>query len=215
MQMQSMLAGLLRNMNNFVPLSSLKIYGINIALILSLCSSTLEIVSAAIPTPSQGGNYYALVIGNNNYQDEQGAWTPLNNPINDAMSVVEILKRRYAFSEGNIKLVIDATRGDILRSLNELSKQVNDSVLVFYAGHGYLNEETDEAYWIPVDAQGTDETNYLSHDTIKRKLGVIADNASHVLLVSDSCFSGTIPKMRITLSVQPSISKPLIACLLS
>lgn len=181
-------------MKIFVPLSLMKIYGIHIVLILGLFNSMFQSATAAVRTPFQGGKYYALVIGNNNYQDEQGAWTPLNNPVNDAMSVVEILKQRYAFSESNIRLVIDATRGDILRALNEISEQVkaNDSVLVFYAGHGYLNENTGEAYWIPVDAQGTDETNYLSHDTIKRKLGVIADNASHVLLVSDSCFSGTI-----------------------
>jgi tetratricopeptide (TPR) repeat protein len=63
---------------------------------------------------------------------------------------------------------------------------------VFYAGHGYLNEKTGEAYWIPVDAQGMDETNYIRHETVKEKLSIVADNASHVLLVSDSCFSGKL-----------------------
>ena len=149
---------------------------------------------AAVPTPFQGGSYHALIIGNNNYQDEQGAWKSLKNPINDAMSVADVLKRRYAHSEVNIRLLTDATRGEILGALNELSEQVNasDSVIVFYAGHGYLKEKTGEAFWIPVDAQGTDETNYLNHETIKRKLGIIADNANHVLLVSDSCFSGNL-----------------------
>ncbi len=181
-------------MKNNLQQSCLKLFGFSIALILSLTISLFQNGLAAIKTPFQGGNYYALVIGNNNYQDREGVWKPLNNPINDAMSVVELLRRKYAFSEGNTRLITDGTRGDIIRALNLIIKQVspNDSVLVFYAGHGYLNKDTDEAFWIPVDAQGADETNYLSHETIKRKLGVIADKASHVLLVSDSCFSGTM-----------------------
>jgi len=177
-----------------LKLSQLKHLGIYVLLIPGLLIVFPPNVYAAVKTPFQGGNYYALIIGNNNYQDKKGAWKPLNNAINDAMGVADVLKRRYAFSEGNIRFLTDATRGDILRALNDISKQVsaNDSVLIFYAGHGYLNEDTDEAYWIPVDAQGADETNYLSHATVKRKLGVIADRASHVLLVSDSCFSGDI-----------------------
>lgn len=181
-------------MDNNQHRSRLKFFGFSIILILGLAISLLENGQAAITTPFQGGSYYALIIGNNNYQDKEGVWKSLNNPINDAISVVDVLKRKYAFSEGNIHLITDGTRGDILRALNNIIKQVspNDSVLVFYAGHGYLNDDTDEAFWIPVDAQGADDTNYLSHETIKRKLGVIADKASHVLLVSDSCFSGTM-----------------------
>lgn len=151
-------------------------------------------ISYAVTTPFHKGNYYALIIGNNNYQDKRGAWKKLKNPVNDAISVADTLKQRYAFSEGNINLLIDAGRGDILNALNDLIYQVKegDSIFVFYAGHGFLNEKTKEAFWIPVDAQGLDETNYLSHETIKNKLSIIADNASHVLLVADSCFSGTI-----------------------
>ena len=160
------------------------------------CSLFIVLQSAppALATPLSGGAYYALVIGNNNYRDKQRVWKSLKNPINDALAVADVLKRKYGFLDGNVRLLTDATRRDVLRALNEIRHAVkpNDSVLIYYAGHGLLDEDTGEAYWIPVDAQGSDETNYLSHDTIRRKLGVIADKARHVLLVSDSCFSGTL-----------------------
>jgi hypothetical protein len=162
--------------------------------LLSLLIVLIPSTSVLRATTILGGDYYALVIGNNNYNDKRGVWKPLKNPINDALAVVDVLKQQYGFSDGNIRLLTDATRGEILSVFNEIYRRVKpkDSVLIYYAGHGYLNEDTREAYWIPVDAQGHDETNYLSNETIKRKLGVIADKASHVLLVSDSCFSGTL-----------------------
>ena len=183
-------------------------YGFHIILILCLIFSIIDVGSAAIKTPFQGGNYYALVIGNNIYDDKYGVWDSLNNPINDAKAVVDVLKRRYTFTEGDIQLLINAKRRDIIRAINELIGKINakDSVLIFYAGHGYLNEDTDEAYWVPVDAQGEDETNYISHETIKRKLGVIADRASHVLLVSDSCFSGTLVRGNLSVPEKTTIN---------
>jgi hypothetical protein len=65
-------------------------------------------------------------------------------------------------------------------------------VLIYYAGHGHLNEGTKEGFWIPVDAEGRDDSTFVRNSTIKVKLGVIADRARHVLLVSDSCFSGAL-----------------------
>ncbi len=110
------------------------------------------------------------------------------------MAVVDVLKRRYAFADGNVRLLTNATHSDILQALGQLNERIKskDSVLIFYAGHGYLNEETDEAFWIPVDASGMNEAGFLSHDTIKRKMSNIAKNANNVLLVSDSCFSGLL-----------------------
>ena len=164
------------------------------ALIPFLIFLTLSNGLAAVQTPFLGGKYHALIIGNNDYQDTLGKWDTLSNPINDAKAVADVLTRRYAFSPANIRLLTDAKRGEILRELKELAEKVRpaDSVVVFYAGHGYLNEKTGEAYWIPVDAQGMEEANYIRHETIKEKLSIIADNASHVLLVSDSCFSGKL-----------------------
>ncbi|HIB94351.1 MAG TPA: hypothetical protein EYO60_08680, partial [Candidatus Lambdaproteobacteria bacterium] len=145
-----------------------------------------------VETPYLSGKYRALVIGNNDYDDPEKLWPSLKTAVADAEAVADILKTDYGFAE--IILLKNATRRDIVKAFNRLAKeaQTNDSVLIYYAGHGYLNEDTKEGFWIPVDAEGRDDSTFVRNSTIKVKLGVIADKARHVLLVSDSCFSGAL-----------------------
>ena len=132
------------------------------------------------------------MIGNNDYDDPEKLWPSLKTAVADAEAVANILKTDYGFAE--ITLLKNATRRDIVKAFNNLAKtaQDSDSVLIYYAGHGYLNEDTKEGFWIPVDAEGREDSTFVRNSTIKVKLGVIADKARHVLLVSDSCFSGAL-----------------------
>jgi hypothetical protein len=170
---------------------------------LMLCWSTASAAERAIKrqtlsspspveTPYLSGKYRALVIGNNDYDDPEKLWPSLKTAVADAEAVADILKTDYGFAE--IILLKNATRRDIVKAFNKLAKeaQTNDSVLIYYAGHGYLNDDTKEGFWIPVDAEGRDDSTFVRNSTIKVKLGVIADKARHVLLVSDSCFSGAL-----------------------
>ena len=147
---------------------------------------------APVETPYLSGKYRALVIGNNNYDDPEKLWPSLKTAVADAEAVAEILKTDYGFAE--ITLLKNTKQRDIVRAFNQLvtNAQENDSVLIYYAGHGYLNEDTKEGFWIPVDAEGRDDSTFVSNAIIKTKLSVIADKARHVLLVSDSCFSGAL-----------------------
>lgn len=149
-------------------------------------------VPKAIVTPYLQGNYRAIVIGNNQYQDKDGIWKSLKTAVRDAESMVSVLKNDYGFSD--ITLLKDASRRNILLSLNDLAKRVepNDSVLIFYAGHGYLDEDTNRGYWIPTDARGEDNTTYIRNSTIRDEISIISEKTKHTLLVSDSCFSGSL-----------------------
>ncbi len=151
-------------------------------------------LSSPVPvaTPYLAGQYRALVIGNDDYDDPERLWPSLKTAIADAEAVAELLRSEYGFAE--ITLLRNAKRRDIVRAFNRLAQtaQENDSVLIYYAGHGHLNERTKEGFWIPVDAEGSDDSTFVSNAIIKTKLGVIADRARHVLLVSDSCFSGAL-----------------------
>mgnify|MGYP000871814039 CR=1 FL=1 len=72
-----------------------------------------------------------------------------------------------------------------------LDKRIKDGqsdVFVYYAGHGLVNSETGEGFWLPVDADQEDESNWLLTDRIRSKIKVMP--AKHVLVVADSCFSG-------------------------
>lgn len=131
--------------------------------------------------------YYALIIGNNNYK-----YLPkLKTAIGDAKAVDELLRKKYGFKT---KLLIDATRKDLLGSMNQLRKELGekDSLLIYYAGHGEFDKTVDKAYWLPVDAQRDDPTDWIIAEDITSNIKRIT--SKHVLIVSDSCYSGTLTR---------------------
>ena len=154
-------------------------------------------------TPFVGGVYRALLIGNDQYRDPKRRWPPLQTAVSDARAVGEILHRDYGFSD--LEILENATRRDILRALERLSKRAmpNDSVLVYYAGHGFVDTQSERGFWVPVDAVGIDNTTFLRNSTIRDEMTTIASRARHTLLISDSCFSGTLLR-RGTRSIAPA-----------
>ena len=143
-------------------------------------------------TPYISGTYRAILVGNNAYQDKDDIWRPLNTARTGAVTLAKILENDYGFDD--ITLLTDASRREILIALNRLSRRVepNDNVLIFYAGHGYLDEETERGYWIPIDARGNDYTTFLRNSTIRDEINVIASRGKHTLVIADSCFSGSL-----------------------
>ncbi len=77
------------------------------------------------------GRYHALVIGNNDYRH----LPKLKTAISDATATAELLREKYGF---DVKLLVDATRLDILRALNGYRRDLTerDNLLIYYAGHG-------------------------------------------------------------------------------
>jgi len=138
------------------------------------------------------GKYYALIIANADYQDKEGVWQPLNTTISGAHALSNMLQENYHFSD--VTVLENSSRREVLLTLSELNRKVKigDNVLVYYAGHGFLDNHTGLGYWIPVDAIGNDHTTYIRNSTIRDELGVIAKRARHTLLISDSCFSGSL-----------------------
>ena len=143
-------------------------------------------------SPYSGGLYRALVIGNNDYRDDSKQWHDLETALNDARAVAHLLSTQYGF--GDVEVLENATRRDILMALSRLAKRAlpNDNILVYYAGHGFIDDDSRRGYWVPVDADGTDQTTFLRNSTIRDELNLIASRAKHTLLISDSCFSGTL-----------------------
>ena len=107
------------------------------------------------------GSYHTLVIRNNNYRHLGN----LKTAVNDATSVASLLKNDYGFK---VRLLENATRSDVIRSLSGLRKSVgrDDNLLVYYAGHGYLDEDINKGYWLPVDADRDHSSNWIQNDTI-------------------------------------------------
>ncbi len=152
-------------------------------------SKPLAIPTKATPPSS---NYYALVIGNNNYTFLRN----LETAKNDAQVVSHVLKRNYKF---NSKLLLDAGREDILDALNYYRKILKDDdhFLIYYAGHGVFDQKAGKAYWLPVDAQIDNDKNWIIVDTITSNIKRISSD--HVLIIADSCYSGTFTRTSLTI----------------
>ena len=131
------------------------------------------------------GNYHALLIGNQDYSD----WEPLKTPVNDVDEIAKVLRSNYAF---DVTKVTNASRNEILREIYNLGEKAefNDHVLVYYAGHGLLDERTNEGYWIPVNADTSFRPDWVSNSEIKTALKSISSR--HLLVMADSCYSGTL-----------------------
>lgn len=140
--------------------------------------------------------YHALVIGNNLYTDPSNQWRTLKTAIADAQEMAKTLRNVYGFD--HVKLLENVTRRQIIRALSKLQQQIQpgDNVLVYYAGHGYLDQNSQMGYWVPVDAEGTDDSTFISNSTIRDKVEVIARVAQNTFIISDSCFSGSLLRSR-------------------
>lgn len=133
------------------------------------------------------GNYYALVIGNQNYPKLPN----LETAFADADAVAGVLEKKYGF---DVTVVKNASRYQILSALNELRGKLTekDNLLIYYAGHGELDEVNMRGHWLPVDAEPDNTANWISNVSLTDLLNAI--NARHVLVVADSCYSGALTR---------------------
>jgi hypothetical protein len=140
------------------------------------------------------GKYYALIIGVDDYVDP--AIKDLDEPINDAQKLFNVLTTKYNFESENITFLKNPTKSDIIAVLHSMRTSLTefDNLLIFYAGHGYYDEEMNTGYWLPSDARQDNPVNWLDNQVLINHLSVI--KTKHILLIADACFSGGIFKTR-------------------
>ncbi len=140
------------------------------------------------------GKYYALIIGVEDYQD--AAINDLDNPIKDAQSLYTALITYYTFETANIKFLKNPTVLDITNALDYYYENCTDkdNLLIFYAGHGYWDENFKQGYWLAADSYKTTRGTWLSNSTIRDYMKAIP--VKHNLLITDACFGGGIFKSR-------------------
>lgn len=149
----------------------------------------------------ESGDFYSLIIGVNDYEDE--SIESLDKPIGDATALYEVLVEKYNFDPEKSTLLTNATRSDIVDGLYDLSDKVteNDNVLIFYAGHGYWDPKKELGYWLPSDAQSKRRSDWYSNGQLKEMISSI--NSRNTLLIADACFGGSIFKSRAAIKDAP------------
>jgi uncharacterized caspase-like protein len=147
----------------------------------------VSVAGARVAPQMPYGSYYALVIGINNYH-----YLPtLRTALKDADAIAAVLRDRYGF---HVRILPDATRYQILSALDEYRRTLSGeaNLLIYYAGHGYYDPETEKAYWLPIDAEKDNHANWIIADDITSDARAMP--ALHVLIVSDSCYSGSLTR---------------------
>jgi len=147
-------------------------------------------VDINVPTnPANRKNVFAVIIGNENYQQV----TKVNYALNDAKTFAIYCNKTLGIPEPNIRSYRDATYGTMLTALDDIrgiaSAYNGDlEVIFYYAGHGVPSESDKNAYLLPIDANGQHPEVCLSTKRLYETLSQL--NAHRVLVFMDACFSG-------------------------
>ncbi|MEZ5040681.1 MAG: caspase family protein [Saprospiraceae bacterium] len=158
---------------------------------------------------------HLLAIAVDAYEDE--AIDNLSNCVSDVEDLLEVLTTDYFFERGNIRFlrsrdvaldkssqkdiqsmekdfafIGEATHELIIAQLKDLAKTMrpNDNLIICYSGHGIYDQDFNEGYWIPADGKLKNNASYIENGTIRTALNAI--NTHHTVLISDSCYSGTL-----------------------
>jgi uncharacterized caspase-like protein len=142
--------------------------------------------AGSLPRDVKLGRYYAIVIGNNSYNDS--GYAALKSAASDATAVSNVLRDRYGYQTS---VLLNASRLEILSALNDAREKMgaNDNVLIYYAGHGEM-DSAGKGYWVPSDGVAGNSKTWISNAQVSDMLNAMP--ARHVLTVVDSCYSGTM-----------------------
>ena len=138
------------------------------------------------------GRYNALIIGINSYHE----WTALRTAANDARALKEILVRQYGFSNDRVihrtdhHAILSQMTADLRDMAGGLGR--DDNLLIYFAGHGQLDDLTGEGYWIPVEGKLKDPSTWLSHSTVRSILSSDRVGGKNIIVVADSCYAGAL-----------------------
>ncbi|GDY14924.1 hypothetical protein LBMAG53_38020 [Planctomycetota bacterium] len=158
---------------------------------------------------------WALVIGNSAYRAP--GYGPLPGVADDVQAVAEAL-RQAGFG---VEVKTDLAKADLSPAIDGFIDRhgLVDSarLLIYYAGHGESRTRSDSkrvGYLIPVDcpSPGKDAQGFKQKALAMDQIEVLAKRieARHALFVMDSCFAGTIFKVRANADrIPPAISDRL------
>lgn len=134
------------------------------------------------------GRYFALVIGNQRYNNIES----LDTPEKDAQEMAQLLRDKYGFT---VEILLNADNIKVMETINDLNEKLgeNDNLLIYYAGHGARVEAggIESGYWLPTNAEPPPrDTFWVSNEFVTGHLGRI--KAKRVIVVADSCYAGLL-----------------------
>lgn len=146
------------------------------------------IVKAEASRAVSVGRNYALLFAGNEYT----YWPHLNNPIDDARTIADELRKNYGFET---KLVQNPHVDEIVNTLHGYAAQQYgpaDQLFIYFAGHGFFDKTEGEGFLVATESKLQNDDKAHSSYLDFSRLDKIIDNlpARHIFLVLDVCYGG-------------------------
>ncbi|MCH5235222.1 MAG: caspase family protein [Muribaculaceae bacterium] len=131
----------------------------------------------------------ALIIANEDYKNV----TNVASALNDGETFAEYCKKTLGVPDNNVILRENVTYAEMIGAIDQLSQYINAlgdnvDVILYYAGHGFPDEGSKDAYLLPVDGDGT--STATAYPLKKLYSNLSSMGAENVMVFLDACFSG-------------------------
>ena len=134
-------------------------------------------------------NTFVVIISNEDYKHEE----PVPFAKNDGEVFKIYCQKTLGIPESNISFVPNATLNEMSYELDHLAEVLNAydgtaRAIIYYTGHGMPDEDSKDAYLLPVDGYSQKPTSGMSTKEIYARLGSM--NSKSIMVFLDACFSG-------------------------
>ncbi len=136
------------------------------------------------------GKKYALLVGTDQYKAE--GWKDLANPVKDVKAVADILRDLYGFE---VQVLENQPIDTIFSIIGSYYRKVqpNDQVVIFFAGHGDVDEELlSDGFIVCTDSKPTEQdiarNSYISYMKLQKMINNLSSR--QVLVMLDVCHGG-------------------------
>ena len=141
-------------------------------------------------TGKKNPNTFALIVANENYKNVANVASALH----DGQTFAEYCEKTLGIPKSQIVFLTDATSGDFWSEYENLkgriaSRAEDIDVILYYSGHGLPDNDTKEAYLMPVDAQPQHSRTMIKLQEVYDGLGKLPNASLYAFM--DACFSGS------------------------
>ena len=150
---------------------------------------------------------FAFIFANEDYQEVAN----VPHALNDGERFAEYCHKTFGIPQNNIHLIKNGTLNNMRREINLMEKIANAfngeaSFIIYYAGHGIPDEDSRQAYLLPIDGFPTDLSTCYSLNNLYRTIGELPVKRNIVFL--DACFSGATRNNDMVMAARGVVLKP-------
>ncbi|MBO7489055.1 MAG: WG repeat-containing protein [Bacteroidales bacterium] len=138
--------------------------------------------------PKADNNTFAFIIANENYPVAKVPYA-----LNDGWMFEQYCRKTLGIKDENIHLFEDATAGNIIACVEQIKQAAKNAngqatIVFYYAGHAFPDEERNTAYLLPVDGDSKNIATGYSLEKFYKELNSVPTR--QLVCFIDACFSG-------------------------